>query len=840
MLDLHSSESDSERYDNVKAGVEDVLPGRDDEIAPFLATMLGIKLEGDPRERVRYLEPPMLRGRIFQAVASFVAARAAREPLLLLFEDLHWVDSTSLELLESLLPLTESVPLLLLAIFRPNKQDPSWRFHEIGMRDHTDRYTPVSLQPLDESESRQLVANLLEIEDLPEKVRALILRKAEGNPFFVEEVIRSLLDAKLVVREDSRWRATREIENIAVPDTLAGVITARLDRLDDESKYVAQAAAVVGREFQHDVLSEVYEMPDALDPALANLQQRELVREKSRLPRRAYLFKHVLTQETAYASMLLSRRREIHRRVAECLERLEPDRVNDIARHYLEARQEAFALPYLIQAADRAAGAGARDEAIGQYQRAVEVARSLDDHGQLRKAYEGLGKALEFAMRPPEAIDAYKTMLAFAEEHADIGMQVSALNKMAYTYAFVLGQIVEADQCLAQAEELARKHEQFAGLAEATTVRCGICTFIADFETAAKHLAEATHLGRVIEDPDTMAFGLAHGATMLAHLARFEEAYEKAQEGLIVAEEARNLERRADLLSYPIPYYHLHRGDLAEAYRCAEEGYNIGARIGAPIPPIFAAYMLGTISEMQGNYELALEWHRRGLEIARPLMDYMPFMLVIALGGIGAICLDISEELKDKVVEYHSEALHLLGIPMGMPGGGTGWADLGFCAFALGYPDKAYEHFQNGLTIPSMQMYLQRPRLLAGAALAAQALGKTEEAIEHIQEAHRYSEEGGFMWFYPLISLIDGRVSAARDDSERALDRYKHAMELAQQMGMHHITWQAQLGAAQLLRDCGNTAEAAALQASARQTLKDLIANFKDDAYREAFAQSVA
>jgi len=303
-----------------------------------------------------------------------VAALAAQRPLVLGFEDLHWVDPTSLELLTALLPLTESAPLCVVAVFRPNTQDASWQLHELAAREYRHAYTSVALQPLDEDQARTLVANLLEIEDLPERVRALILRKAEGNPFYVEEVIRSLLDAGLVVREDEHWRATREIENIAVPDTLAGVITARLDRLDDEARHAAQTAAVVGREFRFDVLAQVDDAPDTLPIALGTLQKRELVRERSRVPQRVFLFKHVLTQETAYASLLLSKRRALHVRVGECLETNEPERVHEIARHYLEARQETRALPFLVAAGETAMRAGARTEAAGYLRRALDTA----------------------------------------------------------------------------------------------------------------------------------------------------------------------------------------------------------------------------------------------------------------------------------------------------------------------------------------------------------------------------------------------------------------------------------------------------------------------------------
>ncbi|MBI3760286.1 MAG: AAA family ATPase, partial [Chloroflexi bacterium] len=364
ILGIGADETDAAKHAKVKARATELLPGRVADIAPLIATMLGIQFGGEDLERVKYLEPPQLREKSFHAVRDFFERLAGTGPLVLVFEDLHWADSTSLDLLEYLLPLTDRAMLAIVALFRPQRQEPSWRFHETAARDYAHRYTSLALEPLDEQQSRELVANLLHVEDLPEKVRALILKKSEGNPFFVEEVIRSLLDAKLVVRENSHWRATREIVNITLPDTLAGVITARLDRLDDGSKRTAQTAAVIGREFQFDTLAQVYDARPELDGALGDLQRRELIREKMRVPQPVYQFKHVLTQETAYASLLLSKRRELHRRVAECLERTDKERVNDIARHFLEAHDTAKALPYLVEAGDRAARAYSMPEAI--------------------------------------------------------------------------------------------------------------------------------------------------------------------------------------------------------------------------------------------------------------------------------------------------------------------------------------------------------------------------------------------------------------------------------------------------------------------------------------------
>jgi predicted ATPase len=208
---------------------------------------------------------------------------------------------------------------MVLTAFRPRRDEASWRLHETAERDYHHRYSAIHLNALGETEARELVWNLLYVEDLPESVRKKILDKSEGNPFFIEELIRSLLDEGLVVNSNGRWVATKEIEQIKIPNTLMGVITSRLDRLSEPVKQVAQAASVLGREFSPDVLSGIVDAPDQIGPALVELQRRELLREKIVTPQRIFSFKHILTQESAYNSMLLSSRRELHRRAADWL-----------------------------------------------------------------------------------------------------------------------------------------------------------------------------------------------------------------------------------------------------------------------------------------------------------------------------------------------------------------------------------------------------------------------------------------------------------------------------------------------------------------------------------------
>ncbi len=832
MLDIAGGDA----YARVKTRVAETLADRASDIAPFLAALLGIQIAGDDAERVHYLEPPQLRAKIFGAVAQYFELLAARQPLVLMLDDLHWADSTSLDLLQAMLPVTERTPILLLAVFRPQRQEPSWRIHETAQRDFAHRYTTLVLEPLDEKNSRQLVANLLAIEDLPEKVRALILRKAEGNPFFVEEVIRSLLDAKLVVRSNGHWRATREIENIAVPDTLAGVITARLDRLDDQSKRVAQTAAVIGREFQFQVLNEIADARQGLDNSLLDLQQRELVREKSRLPELLYLFKHALTQETAYQSILLSKRRELHRRVAECLERNEKERVNDIARHFVLAQDEARALPYLVEAGERALRAYSTPEAVTYLAQAVEILQRVDDPALARRAYNGLGNARMLSMDIPNAVAHFNDMIQYAQARADLPMQVSALNKLGMMEAQFMGQVEQAEQHLLEAERLGREAGDAAGLAELFTIRCSVCTMTADFSNATRYLGEAVTLGREANIQEQLAFGLTHTANTFTFMLKFDDAYAKAQEALRVCLEIGNHLHIAELRCTPIAFYHLHNGEITEARASVQKGTEIAARIGVGWDECIGAFLQGELARLCGEYELALARFQQALGAAEAAG--FPFLPPLPLAARGATLMAISDKFADPVRALFKQSQEMLATPFGGAVGTGAWADIGDAARALGNLELAREMFALGLKQKTYQTNLYMPRLLVGSALTALEQNQLEDASNAIKHARAFAEENSMKWFYPSVDEADARIAAACGDSTRALELYARAESLALEMQMRPIVWQARAGAANVLEKSGKTKEADAKRKAARVMMEEIAALFEDESMRAAFVES--
>ena len=374
---ITEKDGEVESWAKLKACVERLSPTQVAEIVPYLGTLLGLGATAEWQERVKYLDGEAMGRQIYRSSRLFFESLARERPLVLVFEDLHWIDQSSAQLLEHLLPLAQSVPLLFCGLGRPDPQTPAARLRDLATRDYADRYTEIILTPLSPVESTQLVRNLLEMDDLPARFREVILQKTEGNPFFVEEIIRALIDMGAVVHDEGtdRWQISPQVEQINIPGTLRGVIMARVDRLDEAVKQVLKTAAVIGRTFFYRVLENVAEAGQGLDRDLAELQRLELILERRRVPELEYIFKHALTQEATYESILLRRRRELHRRVGETIEALFADHLEEfygvLAYHYARAEDWEKAQDYLFKAGDQAGKMAADAEALAHYRQAV-------------------------------------------------------------------------------------------------------------------------------------------------------------------------------------------------------------------------------------------------------------------------------------------------------------------------------------------------------------------------------------------------------------------------------------------------------------------------------------
>lgn len=366
-------------------------------VLPFLARVLEVPLAGEPDRFVARLEGERLHACLTQACVALVRQSVESGPLVLVFDDLQWADSASARVVEALATLPDSVPVLLLLVLRP-EEGPGWSLHQTLRQHYHDRYDTISLEALDREAARRMLAGLSGGGEVPERIERTVLDRADGVPFFIEELWRALFEAGIT---KAAGAGTLHGD---VPQSLQEALQARLDRLPVQSRRVLQAASVIGRVFQDGLLAAMFEAAGdgALGASLDELVARDFIRPCApdaggRDPLGAsYAFRQVVTQEVTYNTLLAEDRRALHRRIGEQIETRCPSRLDELApvlaTHFERAGLDDRAVHYLIRAGRRAAGVHAMEEARHAFERAEARTRTVELEAADRLAlHEGLG-----------------------------------------------------------------------------------------------------------------------------------------------------------------------------------------------------------------------------------------------------------------------------------------------------------------------------------------------------------------------------------------------------------------------------------------------------------------
>jgi class 3 adenylate cyclase/tetratricopeptide (TPR) repeat protein len=440
---ITEDDDETEAWNKLERSMTALFPAESTEIFPHLASLIGLEVKGDLGKGLKHLDGESMGKQVYLSSRRFFERLASNRPLVLIFEDLHWADESTTLLIEHLFPLIDRVPLLICGVSRPEANVSAVRLRERAFKDHGRRYTEIRLNPLSPTECSDLMHNLLDIENLPSRMRQVIVEKADGNPFFIEEIMMTLIDKGAVRPENGHWKAASSIETIAIPDTVQGVIMARIDRLDEEVKQVLKSASVIGRAFLYRLLKEVTEAVRDLEKDLDRLTATDLIREKQKTPELEYIFKHALVQESTYESILLKKRHELHGKVACAIETLFSDRLDEfssvLAYHYAKAEQWEKAQEYLFKAGDQAGRIAADAEALSHYQQALEtytrvfgdkwdplhrgiLERKMGEafyrRGEYEQAMEYLQRALVYFGRPKLATSRSRVRLGILREIA--------------------------------------------------------------------------------------------------------------------------------------------------------------------------------------------------------------------------------------------------------------------------------------------------------------------------------------------------------------------------------------------------------------------------------------
>jgi class 3 adenylate cyclase/tetratricopeptide (TPR) repeat protein len=515
-----------------------------------LRTLFGIDGQvGQPT-----LEGEGFRGMLFASSLAYWHQQASNEPVVLVFEDLQWSDPASVGLMERLFSLVDQVPILFICAIRPERESAGWKSMLAAESNFPHRFTRIELLPLTMEHSAQLVDQLIDNPDFPASMRSRILQKADGNPYFVEEVVHSLVDQGFISSPGSgNFIETSGMPgDIEIPDNLQSLLHARLDNLDENSRWILQVAAVIGRTFNYKILSRLVDIPEDLDQHLVDLQRQQLIQEASRLPELEYVFKHVMIQEAAYSTLLIREKKHYHGLVARTLEEIYPERAAEyaplLAHHYQMADDPLRALNYYRIAGDEAFRLFAVSQASDHYSKALQILLSNDQDfwqssGESREEllehlYLRKGRALELNQQFDMAVSNYTALLDYSLEVGSLPLELAAQIAM-LTLHSIPGPYFDVSKANTVAERaltLSATIEDHVAEAKVYWGLTMLNVMSRNTTTAIGYAEKSIKISRELMLEEQLAYSLNDLARAYLALGEFEQAQTVADEAYVLFE----------------------------------------------------------------------------------------------------------------------------------------------------------------------------------------------------------------------------------------------------------------------------------------------------------------
>jgi predicted ATPase/class 3 adenylate cyclase len=583
---------------------------------PAFLTLLDVEVDdpsaGSGQAIWQNIDPPQRRQRTLDAVKRLLLQESQIQPLVVVIEDLHWIDSETQALLDSLIESLPAARILLLVNYRPEYQ------HGWGSKTY---YTQLRIDPLPPENAEELLQALLGSDSSLAPLKQLLIARTEGNPFFLEESIRTLVETKFLVGERGSYRLEKTLESTQVPVTVQAVLAARIDRLPAEEKRLLQSAAVVGKDVRLVLLQAIADQSEEeINRGLIRLQAAEFLYEASLFPEVEYTFKHALTHEVAYGSLLQERRRILHIRIVEGIERLYPDRLGEhvelLAHHASRGELLENAVEYLHQAGKKAASRSATQEAIAYFEQALDALKQLpESHQTLEKAISlrvDLGPTLisTKGFGAIEVEENYTRARVLCEQLGQTPQLFPVLWGLARMHD-IRGQLRVGQELGKQLLRLAQQAQEPALLLEAHHELWANLTELGELTSARTHLEQ----GFVLYDPEkhrhhAFLYGghdpgvccQYHAAQVLWLLGYPDQALRRSRESMSLARELSHPSTMASA-SYFIAWFHQHRGEGQAVQERVEEIIALSTDHGFQRWSLQTAFLQGWLLYGQGERE---------------------------------------------------------------------------------------------------------------------------------------------------------------------------------------------------------------------------------------------
>jgi len=613
---------DRDSHRDIREKVTGKLLALDRALEPTLGALLALlDVPGDDAQW-QPLDPSQRRQRTLEAVKRLLLRESQVQPLIVVFEDLHWIDSETQALLES---LTDSLPtarLLLLVNYRPEYQ------HGWGGKTY---YRQLRIDPLLPDSADELLDALLGTDPRLAPLKRLLTERTGGNPFFLEESVRALVESEALEGERGAYRITHPVEAIQVPATVQAILAARIDRLPPDEKNLLQSASVIGTDVPLALLQAITGLPaEALWRSLATLQAAEFLYEARLFPDLEYTFKHALTHEVAYGSLLHDRRRTLHTQIAETIERLYVDRLGEqierLAHHAFKAERWPEAAEYLRQAGIKAAARSANREAAVHFDEALSALAHLPSTRETRERAVDLRLGLRNALHAMGEFRRTLTPLREAEALAEVLEDQPRLGRVCACLSQYYRLVDDLDQAVAfarRALDLGEAHHDFVlqivanvSLGQSYHARGDFHLALDALRVNVASLREDQRLERFGQVYVPASFCRAWMARCLAELGEFGEARAKGEEAVQIAEEAAH-PFSLTTACYALGVLRVLQGDLSEALPVLKRAFTLCEDWGfrSWMPPI--ASSLGTAHVLAGDHAAGLALLERAVDQAQ-------------------------------------------------------------------------------------------------------------------------------------------------------------------------------------------------------------------------------
>lgn len=625
---INDSDSTTQVREKMEAGISAYMGADSIRKSHYIGYLIGFDFSQSPYLQSEDAQQLTQLGMYY--ITEFFAAAASDYPTVIFLDDIQWADDKSLDLVNHVVRSKRDLRLLMVCLARPalfERRPPLWNErHEF--------HTYIELRPLTRTNTRKLALDILcQLRETPDKFLDLIANTADGNPFYVEELIKMMLDDHVIVKGEAEWWIDEtKLDDLRIPPTLTGVLQARLDSLPPEERIILQRASVVGRIFWDnavDALRAEGEQPiENLRESLNALRKRELIRGREQsafMGTHEYIFKHTILKDVTYESVLRRQRRVYHAQVAEWLVERSGDRINEyiglIAEHYEKAGLAEKALFYLIRASDRALGISAYREAITLLEKALgvlneaEVEQRALQEGQIKLQLGQAYRGLSAYTRAKELYE--ESLLLFNEAKYSEGT-VQTLYELGWLTGYVLRRHDEGEQYMQESLAIARSTNNKRGIAWALNGMGAIAHWRGWHSEAIRRYEESLVIAREINDEARIAGALNNLGLVKGELGQYDEAKANLEESL---EMCRKTGRRAGITSALSNLGGIARsqGKHAEARRLFNEALAIRKEIGDRAGVAIGLWTLGTLARLEGDYEEARRRFNEGLSISKEI-----------------------------------------------------------------------------------------------------------------------------------------------------------------------------------------------------------------------------